>query len=77
MHRQEDSSPHTPLSPTTSRLPREGANLYSTSFFHSTNLFLDMSIYGSVPSTDPMQLVVCKWCGRAVKDTAMLRHQGI
>jgi len=45
--------------------------------FYSTNLFLDMSIYGSVPSTDPMQLVVCKWCGRAVKDTAMLRHQGI
>ena len=36
----------------------------------------DMSIYGSLPSRDPIQLVVCKWCGRTVKDTAMLRHQG-
>lgn len=35
-----------------------------------------MSIYGSLPSHDPIQLVVCTWCGRTVKDTAMLRHQG-
>lgn len=44
------------------------------SHYYSYNT--DMSIYGSLPSRDPIQLVVCKWCSRTVKDTAMLRHQG-
>lgn len=36
----------------------------------------DMAIYGELPVSDCLSLVVCRKCNRVIKSEALIKHKG-